>query len=352
MNPNWRTRLEQSGAAIRHGRVAHYGTPDTEAQAAVSEDIVCDLSQLGVILASGPDVTAFLQGQFTANLTRLEDTRCRLAGYCSPKGRLLACLRVWRHGPDWSLQLPVELLESVRRRLSLFVLRAVVELRPSGEERARLGLGGPGIPALLRETLGDAPQSVDQVVHLESLAIIRLAGTLPRFELSGPVDRIQELWPRFTTAARPVGIDAWELTEIHAGLPEIYPATQDSFVPQMVNLDLLGGIDFDKGCYVGQEIVARTHYLGRLKRRMYRIRIDSGQCPRPGEELFAPDQDDQPVGRIVRAAPGPDGGFETLAVIAIESADDPAARLSLGNAIPVERLSLPYPVPALAPANS
>lgn len=350
MNPVWQARLEQSGALIQQHRVAHFGAPEAELRAVADGNTVCDLSQLGILAATGNDVTAFLQGQFTADVVHLDESRSRLAGYCSPKGRLLACLRIWRHGSDWMLQLPSELLEPVRRRLSLFVLRAAVELHPVGDDQVRLGLGGPDMPALLRDLVGAAPETVDEMLHREQLSIIRLPGMSPRFELLGPVDPMQEIWPRLISAARPVGADARELAEIRAGLPEIHPQTQDAFVPQMVNLDLLGGIDLDKGCYVGQEIVARTHYLGRLKRRMYRIRIDADQRPRPGDELFAPErQGDQPVGRIVRAAPDPDGGHEALAVMAIELAGDPQTRLMSGARTPVEQLSLPYAVPGMAP---
>ncbi len=353
MNPRWRTHLAQSGAEIRNDRVAHFGAPEVELRAATDENTVCDLSQLGLLVVTGNDVTAFLQGQFTADIARSDASRSRLAGYCSPKGRLLTCLRIWRHGPDWLLQLPIELLEPVQRRLRLFVLRAAVELHPAEDDRVRLGLDGPDVPALLRDIVGAVPETVDEVLHRESLSLIRLPGVPPRFELLGPVDSMQEIWPRLTSVARPVGADARELAEIRAGLPEIHPQTQDTFVPQMVNLDLLGGIDFDKGCYVGQEIVARTRYLGRLKRRMYRIRIATDQHPQPGDELFAPErQGDQPVGRIVRAAPAPDGGFEALAVIVIELADDPQARLTLGTTALVERLSLPYALPGKASTAS
>jgi tRNA-modifying protein YgfZ len=353
MNPQWQTHLAQAGAEILNNRVAHFGDPEAELHAATNENTVCDLSQLGLLAATGNDATTFLQGQFTADVARLTDTRSRLAGYCSPKGRLLACLRIWRQGPDWLLQLPSDLLEPLYRRLSLFVLRAAVKLHPVGDDQVRLGLGGPDVPDVLRDLVGAVPETVDEVLHRERFSLIRLPGVSPRFELLGPIDSMQAIWPRLTSVIRPIGTDARELAEIRAGLPEIHPETQDAFVPQMVNLDLLGGIDFDKGCYVGQEIVARTHYLGRLKRRMYRIRIDTDQRPQPGDELFAPDrQGDQPVGRIVRAAPGPDGGFEALAVIAIELADDPQMRLTLGTASPVERLPLPYAVPGLAPASS
>lgn len=352
MNPQWRTHLTQAGAELHDDRVAHFGDPEAESQAATEGNTVCDLSQLGLLVATGNDTTAFLQGQFTADVARLDETRSRLVGYCNPKGRLLACPRIWRHGPGWLLQLPSELLEPLHHRLKLFVLRAAVELHPVGDERVRLALDGPDTPALLRDTVGAAPETVDEVLHREPLTLIRLPGIQPRFELLGPVDALRALWPRLTAVARPVGADARELAEIRTGLPEIHSETQDAFVPQMVNLDLLGGIDFDKGCYVGQEIVARTHYLGRLKRRMYRIRIDADRRPRPGDELFAPErQGDQPVGRIVRAAPDPDGGHEALAVMAIELADDPGTRLTPGTATPIERLPLPYAVPGLASAH-
>lgn len=349
MIPTWQAWLDQAGAAIRQDRVIHFGDPAAELRAAAGEDIVCDLSQHGLLIAKGDDVTAFLQGQFTIDVGRLTPDHSRLAGYCSPKGRLLACLRVFRHDDDWYLRQPAELTEALHRRLGLFVLRAAVTLRDIGTERVGIGLSGPNTPRLLAAMPGSTPGAVDAVIHKDEFSLIRIPGVQPRFELYGPVDAMQPVWQHLAGQARPAGSDAWTLTGIRAGVPEVHPATQDAFVPQMANLDLLGGIDFDKGCYVGQEIIARTRYLGRLKRRMYRVHIDGDRRPEAGTELFAPElRGEQPVGQIVEAVPDPDGGFEALAVVVIECAQEGLIRCGGPEGPGIRFETLPYEIPAAA----
>ena len=351
MHPDWETVLRQAGAAIEHTDALHFGQPQEELNHALQADIISPLTQYGLIEIQGDDKTEFCQGQFTSDVAQISPERSQLNAYCSPKGRMLACFRIFQFGDSYYLRLPQDTLDTSLKRLRMFVLRAKVILSDGSEDILGFGLSGPNSVNLLTEYLGQAaPIRVNQALSGKGLSVIRVAGEHPRFELYGHFEPIRACWHALSQRTQAVGTQAWTLLNIRAGLPEVYAATADAFVPQMANLDLLGGLSFKKGCYVGQEIVARMHYLGRLKRRMFRLRLDSGTIPSPGTDLFAPAQrGEQSVGQIVSAAPspvdGPKGSCEALAVLVLDCI---ASELQLAGqpAAHIERLDLPYSLDA------
>ena len=203
-------------------------------------------------------------------------------------------------------------------RLRLFVLRAQVSLQDADAELVRIGLSGPGTPQILAKVFAEPPGAVDECRSRDGITVLRLAGPHPRFELVGLPERIQRLWQALAPQVRPVGADAWSWLDIRVGVPVILPGTVEEFVPQMVNLELIGGVSFTKGCYPGQEIVARVKYLGRIKQRMVPAHASAQIRPPPGAPLYAPASPDQAVGQVVDAQPSPQGGFDMLVVITLE----------------------------------
>jgi folate-binding protein YgfZ len=168
---------------------------------------------------------------------------------------------------------------------------------------------------------------------------------LPRFEIHGELEPVIGLWRRLARQANPVGADCWSWLDIQAGVPEVLPETVEAFVPQMVNLEALDGISYKKGCYPGQEVVARMHYLGKLKRRMYRAHASTETVPAPGDNLYSPTETDQSVGKVVEAQPNPNGGVDLLAVIQIATADAGDVRLAANDdGARLEFQDLPYTV--------
>ena len=159
-----------------------------------------------------------------------------------------------------------------------------------------------------------------------------MAGRTPRFEVIGPLQPIMAVWQTLSTTARIANSGLWSLLDIRAGIPTVYAATTDAFVPQMANMQLIDGVSFTKGCYTGQEVVARMKYLGKLKRRMYLARVESATTPQPGDELHADaSASNQASGRIVDARPIGDGRYEMLAVMEIEAAENGQIRLGAGG---------------------
>jgi folate-binding protein YgfZ len=324
MQDQWQTFLTAAGATLQGGTVRCFTDVHREVHAAANTDIVADLSHLALIRAQGEDAQTFLQSQLTNDIRQL-GANTQLSAYCSAQGRVLALLRIFRHDDAYLLQLPASLLEGTLKRLKMFVLRARVALT-AADDLTHIGFSGPSVENRLRALIGALPEMVDSSATTQGVTVIRLPGPHPRFEIVGPTSTLANLWTG--VGATPVGEPAWSWLDIRSGLPTVLPATTEVFVPQMMNLDLLNGISFTKGCYPGQEIVARTRYLGRLKQRMYAAHV-ADEAPASGGTLYAPNFGDQVAGTVVDAQPGPNGGYDLLAVIQIGSVD--AGEVHLGR---------------------
>jgi folate-binding protein YgfZ len=343
MNTAWLNNLEEYGASIANGTVCDFGNSAEERTAALSGDTLCDLSHFALIRASGEDSINFLQGQLSNDVRRISETQHQLSSLNSPKGRMLAILRLFRHDDAIVLRLPQSLLEPTLKRLRMFVLMSKVTLEDAGEEIMRFGLAGPRAEALLSEQLGGVPETIDSAVSSKGITALRVAGPHPRFELYGSIERMQPLWRALADNARPVGTECWTLLDIHAGLPNIYPQTTEAFVPQMVNLQRINGVSFKKGCYTGQEIVARMQYLGNLKRRMYLAHVENDTLPQPGDVLSSPQSaSGQGAGKVVSAAVSSKGGIDLLCVIEIAAAESGEIYLGEGTDYKLSLQSPPY----------
>ena len=268
------------------------------------------LGYLGILRLTGADVVPFLQGQLTNDMRRLSADQCLLAALCNPQGRILALLRVWQQPSEVLCLLPRELIAPVGEALRKYVLRAKVRIAAAGEE---LAVAGSMRPEALRDVGLSAP-APGHHAHDAGITRVGIAQDASRHWIIGSESALRErLGP---------GIDAgaefelrWRGADIEAGLPQVYAATREAFIPQMLNLDLLDAISFSKGCYTGQEIVARTQHLGRIKRRLFRV--DLAQAgPEIGAVLKLPDGRS---GRIAESASIADRHL-ALAVMNLEPA--------------------------------
>ncbi len=344
MNKLWQEFLREAGAVFKEGSVMDFGDSKGELQHAADRDVIAALPDLGFVAVTGTEAQLLLQGQSTGDVRNVTDSHSQLGGMCSPKGRMLVNFRLVRRQDGYLLLLPMDMLEATVKRLKMFVLRSDVQLNDASNELAAIGFLGDRSMQEATEVLGDLPPRTDAFHQINTLSVIRLLGDKrPRFLAFGPAEKIQPLWERLARVAAPVGRDAWELTNIRAGEPRILPETADTFVPQMVNYHAIGGVSFTKGCYTGQEVVARMQYLANLKRRMYLAHVVTDTRPLPGDELFAPTNiSGQGAGRIVNAAPCPEGGYDMLAVIQIESAEKDTIHIGAANGPQLVMKSLPY----------
>lgn len=289
------------------------------------------LSHYGVLSITGDDARAFLHAQLTNDFERLAPGRAAYAGWCSANGRLLASFLVIPQPGGFLLQLARDLAPAVAKRLQMFVLRAKVKLGDASGAWAQLGIWGEGSAAGLAAAGLEPPGGELEVVSRAGALVVQIAAG--RFLVLAALSDADQFARHL--GALETSEEAWALEEIRAGRPLIDGATQDRFVPQMVNFEAIGGLDFGKGCYPGQEVVARTQYRGQLKRRMYRLRT-AGSL-RPGQDLFSDDSPGQPAGTVVTAADG-----EALAVLQISSVESGSPVRAGAGAEPLELLPLPY----------
>ncbi len=346
MQAEWQTFLVSRQANIIDDMVSDFGHPEQE-RAAVSGNIITDLSQYGLISAEGADAQAFLQGQFSNDVRLVSAETSQLNAYCSPKGRILTSFRLFYLDNKYYLELPHSLLEQTLKRLRMFVMRSQVTLADASNNMVRMGLSGPESEQYISDLSLGCPSETDRASQTGNLLVIRIPGPCPRFEIHGPQTDLFPIWKQLSNKTTPVGASAWALLDIHAGLPVIQPQTVESFVPQMVNLELINGVSFKKGCYPGQEIVARMQYLGKLKKRMYRAHIASTDPILPGDALYSGGSDNtQSIGDIVNAERAPHGGYDVLAVIQITEAEQGQIRLGAKNGSILEINELPYSLSA------
>lgn len=339
MTKAWLDFLHAQGGRLQGPTVFDFGAPADELLAARDGLVLADLSHYGLIALSGEESQDFLHSQVTNDLRPLRPESAVFAGYCTAKGRLLANFLVFRRGDDILLMLPDSVREATQKRLSMFILRAKTKARDAGAEWLRLGLAGPGAGDLLGHALGTpAPAAIMAVVHTDAAFAVRLGDA--RFDIlvkpeAGPV-----LWARLAQGARPVGTPAWDWLMVQAGIPAIVAETQDQFVPQMANMDILHGLSFHKGCYPGQEIVARSQYLGKQKRRMYLAHVDAQAGP--GDAVYSPELAGQPAGMVANAAPAPGGGSDLLAVMLMDSREADQVTLGAPDGPRLVFQALPY----------
>ena len=264
------------------------------------------LPDWGLIRAEGPEAMAFLQAQLSNDLNAVSRQQAQLAGYCSAKGRLLTVLTVSRLDRDggYGLELPTELLAASLKRLRMYLLRSKLSLDDASASLPALAVAGSEAGPRLQQLGLPVPEGALACARDGDLQIIRRPGAWPRFLLRAPAERLQTLRERLGAAA-PLDSQHWRLAELLAGIPVVRSETVEHFVPQTVDLDLAGGISFSKGCYPGQEIVARVHYLGRLKQRLHLGLCDAPATP--GCAIYAEGESGQAVGEIMDSAPLPDG---------------------------------------------
>lgn len=298
------------------------------------------LSHWGLIRAQGADAASFLHGQLTSDVQNLPAAQARLAGYCSAKGRLLASFVIWRDGPeDVLLACHGSVLAATVKRLSMFVLRAKCKLSDATGERPLWGFTGAAAAPLLQGLAEwqTRPDATGLALRLPDVAGTARAVWVGRSAADAPA-------PRDT-----LSLDAWRALEVRSALPTIEAATADQFVPQMLNYELIGGVNFQKGCYPGQEVVARSQYRATAKRRMFLFEAPS--AAQAGVEVFHSADPGQPAGLVVNSAPLPPGGGEVLlAEVKLAALGSGELRLGSAEGPLLARRPLPYDVPIEAPA--
>lgn len=249
------------------------------------------LTQQSLISLEGPDAEKFLQGQLTCDLGQLSPERSLLGANCTHKGMVISVARLFKRAQGSLLmRLPLAVAEPALANLKKFAVFSKVEINPVNETWVGLGLMGESAPEQLSQIGITPPTNTDQQTRVGDLIVVRVLGTQPRFELWSPLAQAQSLWQQLAAHSQLGNNQDWLAADIEAGLVQLDPDSLDSYIPQMLNLQAVDGIAFSKGCYTGQEVVARLQFRGKLKKLMYAatVNIDSlaGQTVCPGAQLF------------------------------------------------------------------
>ncbi len=302
-------------------------------------NFICKLTSLCWLRAYGSDALSFFHGQLSNDLQKLNDSQLQFNAYCNPKGRMLCLFEVRRSRDELYLQSPCELQDILLNRLRMYVLRSDVKIEPQLVDN--IGVVGSKAESLLADQFVDLPNKVQELKTDCGMTIVKQhTSDFPRYQVSGDSDVLGLLWKKLSANLTAVDEAAWWHQAILAGIPRVLSVTCEAFIPQMINLDLLNGISLTKGCYPGQEIVARMRYLGKLKQRMQRLHgVDVRTMPQPGDKISATERN---VGTVVDAQADGEGGWDALAVLQLDLPAD--TRLELSNGAQPSVRPPPYPL--------
>ena len=317
----------------------------SQSPALSDSNFICDASNLGLILLTGEDAESFLQNQLSNDIAETDENHFQLSSYSTPKGRMLGIFRVVKIDNGYLLITPKSIVTALLQRLHLFVVQAKVNLADASEHFARMGIQTDHAGVIDNKIM---PRNQGEVVQSDSLIALHLgvlAGQSRYLLLCLSVDEAKLIWQDVEKKLSVSGFDAWRLSEIKAGIPVIYPETAEEFVAQMSNLNQLNGINFKKGCYPGQEIVARMQYLGKLKRRMFLAQLSTKICPKPGDDLVASTAEIvDGSGKIVDAVIDDQGNCFCLFIAQIKKALDNSLKLLDQPEVAINLIDLPYAV--------
>ena len=300
----------------------------------------CPLSHEGVLAVRGADASKFLQGQLTCNMNYLSEAKATLGARCTQKGRMQSSFRILLEGDGVLLAMASELIEAQLLDLKKYAVFSKSKLTDGSASWARFGLND-GDSMLAGLGLDLAPDT-DAVARANDLIAIRVSPA--RAELWVRAEQAEDIRNRLAAQLPEGTLNVWLLGQIRAGIGQVFGPTREEFIPQMINLQAVGGVSFKKGCYTGQEIVARMQYLGKLKRRLYRLTLEGIEVPQPGTELFSPVHASS-VGNVVLAASAA-SGVELLAVLQADAVENGDIRLGNTHGQAVQLSELPYTLDA------
>jgi folate-binding protein YgfZ len=344
MNPAYLPLLDAAHARLEGETLHSFGDPRAELAAGESGSVIVPLVHLGLIRVAGDEAAIFLHNLLSNDVKGLAATGARLNSFCTPKGRMLTSFLMWRDASGAILLQPAaDIAAGLQKKLTMYVLRSKAKVSDAAGDTCQFGLAGPQASRALQSCGLAVPEAALGVAHSGEATVIRLDAA--RLIVAVPAAAAAAQFGALTaTGMVAAGTAVWQALDIRAGWPLITAATQEEFVPQMANFELLGGVSFNKGCYPGQEIVARTQYLGKLKKRMYRAFVAGGDLPASATDLYSPDVGEQSCGKVVTASRLAGGGCELLAVMQMSSHDGNDVHLGTPGGPKLEFRPLPYAV--------
>lgn len=343
MNPQWKDHLQQLGAQLDENGYVQFQPSREATDLAENGNIIVPVTHLGLINATGEEARTFLHNLTSSNIKSLPANSAQLSSLSGPKGRMLANFLVWQTGDGFRLALSTDLQTQILKKLGMYVLRTKVKLSDSSEVRILIGVAGEEAAKALAAAGLSVPADRFGMAQTAETSVIRLNEA--RFLIDTQADTAPALWNTLADAGLvATGTAAWQWLDIQAGIPWINATTTDEFVAQMVNYELLGGVSFDKGCFPGQEIIARTQHIGKVKKRMFAAHVPSDMAIAGGTDIYAPEFGTQSCGKVVLSAASPKEGTDLLVSMQLSAREAGEAHLGQPDGPQLTFLSLPYPV--------
>lgn len=351
LDPEWFDFLTSQKAQFNStGQIDTFGQAELERFLIKNGPVLTNLTHQGLIKVSGTDAISFLQGQLTTNINDISQTHAQLSAYCDPKGQVLALFLIFKYQDNLYLSFNHSLKEVILKRLNMFIMRSDVILTDVSNQLIHIGFAGEFGDLDLQRRLNtkikkEYETGSIQAEEMNDICVVKVPGPYHKYDLFGPVDQMKKAWELLKSNAELTNSYDWNLLNITAGIPDVTQQTSAQFLAQFLNLDKLGAIDFKKGCFPGQEMIARVHYRGKITKRMFRIRTETQLDLKPGDKLTLVDDVDKNYKfTVIAANPNIFEGTLCLAVGTLKSLEHIQGTLSneLGNAVFIE--PLPYSV--------
>ena len=331
MQETWQAFLKQEGATILNNDVVDFNHSDINLS---KTPLATPLSGFAMLAVGGNDRHVFLHGQFINDLNLIEEPAAQISAWCNPKGQLITNFLIINTGIAYLLIFKEDLKDFVQKRLGMFVMRSDVTINDISDSSPLLGLANCNGLASSNKSF---PTDTGEVNAFDGLIVICHPDGSDRYLITGSIEALKQNVSKFKNSLTMAGSHIWNLLDILAGLPWVTSLTQEQYLPQMLNLDALKGLSYQKGCYPGQEVIARLHYRGEVKKRL--SLIQSEQPLSIGDQLSS-EQSNSMVGTIINSATHPDGLCYALAVIVLDKLND---KLIIDNQ-EITILELPYTI--------
>ncbi|MBD3777193.1 MAG: folate-binding protein YgfZ [Thiotrichales bacterium] len=350
-NPAWKDFLLQLGAQFdASGKISTFGQPEIERFLIKHGPVITSLCHQALLKVSGNDAFTFLQGQLSNDLGEVTDNQAQYSAYCDPQGQVLAIFLIFKFRGDFYLSFDGSLKESIQKRLKMFVLRSAVQIEDVSHDFIHIGFAGEfadldvqrRLSTKIKEIYACGPAQAEQ---LQDSFIVKVPGPYHRYEIFGPAEQMQYAWTRLRENSDLTNSYDWDLLNIAAGIADIEQATSGKTVAQFLNLDKIGAINFKKGCFPGQEIIARIHYRGKVTKRLLRLHLDSVEAFNAGDTLTLTDDSGKNHNLdIIKARPDIFKGTLCLAVGTLKSLENAEGQLKLSNGATAIIEPLPYSI--------
>lgn len=349
LDPIWAEHLaEQNAQFDEHGKITTFGHAELERILIKNGPVVTSLTHQALIRVAGSEAQQFLQAQLTSDINKVDDNHAQISAYCDPQGNVLTDFLVFKYQGDFYLSFDGSLREPILKRLQMFVLRSDVQLTEVSQELIHIGFAGEFADLDIQRRLNtkvkhDFESGFISSRHMKDVLVIKVPGPYHKYALFGPAEQMKEAWKKIRDNSDVTNSYDWHLLDIASGIAHITEATTGQFTAQFLNLDKLDAINFQKGCFPGQEIIARIHYRGKVTKRTLRLHLAENLDLNPGDSLELKDEADKTHKlTVLNASSDIFSGTLCLAVGTLKSLEGATGDLTTTNRAKVSIEPLPY----------